>query len=187
MEKTPPVEDGSKKRIVKAIHVHVDKCTGCRACEMACSAFHATPRYSNINPAKARIRVMVDEIRDVYVPVRAGQEAPAECIGRTAYTFHGKNYAECGFCRAACPSRVDFTDPESGLFLKCDMCEADPPLEAPMCVQVCRSDALTYTWREEAGDDLPAQEELVADLGRLARTHGLQKITETLVRMSKKT
>lgn len=180
------MENGLKKRIVKAIHVDVDKCTGCRACEMACSAFHATPRYSSINPAKARIRVLADEIKDMYVPVRAGQDAPAECIGRTAYTLHGKNYAECSFCRAACPSRVDFTDPESGLFLKCDMCEADPPLEAPMCVQVCRSDALTYTQREEVGDEAAAQEELDTNLERLARTHGLQKIVETLQRMSKK-
>ena len=49
-----------KTKIVKEIRVEIDKCTGCRACELACSAFHAKPKYSSINPARARIRVAVD-------------------------------------------------------------------------------------------------------------------------------
>ncbi|MDH3884262.1 MAG: 4Fe-4S binding protein, partial [Desulfobacterales bacterium] len=36
--------DGSEKKIVKQIKVDLDKCIGCRACEIACSAFHATPK-----------------------------------------------------------------------------------------------------------------------------------------------
>jgi ferredoxin len=56
------------KKIIKQIKVDVSKCTGCRGCELACSAFHATPKYSSINPARSRIRVTVDELRDVYVP-----------------------------------------------------------------------------------------------------------------------
>nr|MCU0584982.1 4Fe-4S binding protein [Desulfobacterales bacterium] len=35
-----------KKKKVKTIKVDVDKCNGCRACEMICSAFHASPPYS---------------------------------------------------------------------------------------------------------------------------------------------
>jgi NAD-dependent dihydropyrimidine dehydrogenase PreA subunit len=38
------------KKVVKTIKVNLDKCNGCRACEMACSAFHAEPKYSSINP-----------------------------------------------------------------------------------------------------------------------------------------
>jgi len=63
------MRSGLKPKIIKDIKVDVDKCTGCRACEMACSAFHAVPKYSSINPSKARIRVIIDELRDVYVPV----------------------------------------------------------------------------------------------------------------------
>ncbi len=180
-----PVDDGLKKRTVKDIHVDVDKCTGCRACELACSAFHATPKYSSTNPAKARIHVMVDEFKDAYVPIRASHYTPAECIGRYAYTINGKTYTECGFCRVACPSRGYFMEPDSGLPLKCDMCEADPPLHEPMCVQVCQTDALTYTEREETGDDVAAQQELDEGLERLAKTHGMQKLVEIVDRISK--
>ena len=54
---------GQTTKIVKEIKVDIDKCTGCRACEMACSAFHAKPKYSSINPARARIRVVIDETK----------------------------------------------------------------------------------------------------------------------------
>ena len=64
--------EATMKRIVKEIKVDIDKCTGCRACEMVCSAFHARPQYSSINPARSRIRVIADEVNDEYVPIRAG-------------------------------------------------------------------------------------------------------------------
>jgi len=32
-------------KTVKVIKVDLDKCIGCRACELACSAFHAKPRW----------------------------------------------------------------------------------------------------------------------------------------------
>ena len=51
-----------KTKIVKNIKVDIDKCTGCRACEQACAAFHAVPKYSIMNPARARIQVVVDEL-----------------------------------------------------------------------------------------------------------------------------
>ena len=99
------MKGGSKSKIVKEIKIDIDKCTGCKACEMACSAFHAVPKYSNINPARARIRVIIDELRDIYVPVLAGEYTPAECMGREQYILEGKEYEECLFCRASCPSR----------------------------------------------------------------------------------
>ena len=52
-----------KKKIVKTIKVDVDKCNGCRACEVICSAFHAAPKYSSNNPARSRIRVIRDPLK----------------------------------------------------------------------------------------------------------------------------
>jgi benzoyl-CoA reductase subunit BamC len=72
MKKVVTVKGELKKKIVKKIKVDLDKCIGCRACEVACSAFHANPKYSSINPARSRIRMVIDELNDVYVPVRAG-------------------------------------------------------------------------------------------------------------------
>jgi len=178
------VKGAKKKKIIKEIKVDVDKCTGCRSCEMACSAFHAVPKYSSINPARTRIHVVMDELKDVFVPIRAGNYTPVECTGRHTYTINGKDYKECSFCRASCPSRDVFKEPDSGLPLKCDMCEDEPLLEEPLCVQVCRVDALTYVERdEEIGKERERREEIEIGLESLVDKYGLLNIINTVSRI----
>jgi benzoyl-CoA reductase subunit BamC len=173
-----------KKKIVKTIKINADECNGCRACEVVCSAFHAQPRYSSNNPARSRIRVIRDPLKDMYIPVYAGEYTPAECMGRDRYVIDGKEYDECAFCRASCPSRDLFKEPDSGLPLKCDMCESDPDLKEPLCVQWCINDALVYEEREEEVEEEEEQEELEIGLESLADKFGLDKIMDTVARMS---
>ena len=173
-----------KKKIVKTIKVDVDKCSGCRACEVICSAFHSTPKYSSNNPARSRIRVIHEPLRDVYVPIYAGEYTGAECAGRNKYTIEGKEYDECAFCRASCPSRELFKEPDSKLPLKCDMCEDDPPQKEPLCVQWCLAGALTYEEREEEVEEEVEQKEMEIGLKSLADKYGMQTIVETLARMA---
>ena len=172
-----------KKKIVKTIRIVVDKCIGCLACEVICSAYHASPKYSSNNPARSRIRVIRDPIADIYVPVYAGEYSVAECAGRDKYTIDGKEYDECAFCRASCPSRPEFKEPDSGLPLKCDMCEGE---EEPQCVKWCLADALIYEEREEEVEEEEAQEPLEIALGSLADKYGLQKLMDVIARMSEK-
>jgi len=174
------------KKKIKTIKIDVDKCNGCRACEVICSAFHATPKYSSNNPARARIRLVRDPLKDVYLPVYAGENATAECMGRNKYAIDGKEYEECDFCRASCPSRNIFKEPDSGLPLKCDMCESDPPLEKPMCVQWCLNDALSYEEREEEVEEEAKPEEMEIGLEALANKYGLKNLMDTVARMAKK-
>jgi len=129
--------------------------------------------------------VFFDELRDVYVPVRAGEYTQAECSGRHIYTINGKEYNECSFCGASCPSRELFKEPDSGLPLKCDMCEEEPPLSEPMCVQVCQSGALTYEEREEEGEKEEKRGEMEIGLEALVKKHGLKTVKDTLARISK--
>jgi benzoyl-CoA reductase subunit BamC len=175
-------------KTVKEILIDVGKCTGCRACEMACSAFHAKPRYSSVNPARSRIRVVTDEINDEYVPVRAGNLTRAECDGRHFYRVEGKRYSECSFCRASCPSRDFFIEPDSGLPLKCDMCEDEPPLAEPLCVTVCEADCLVYRERrlEPGEDSVPAAEASERGVLALVSRHGLAAVIEALDRVAKR-
>lgn len=185
------VNSGRRKRVIKEIKVDISKCTGCRSCEMACSAFHAMPKYSSINPARARIRVYIDEIRDHFVPIRAGSYTQAECTGRNQYVIGGEEYSVCAFCPASCPSRDYFKDPDSGLPLKCDMCEDIQPLEKPMCVEACKFDALTYSEREEEyyhqGDQKTADSgELKIAFEELVKQHGLKKVMESFSQLSKR-
>jgi benzoyl-CoA reductase subunit BamC len=181
------MNNGRATKIVKEIKVDIDKCTGCRACEMACAAYHAKPRYSSINPARARIRIVANELTDEYVPIRAGDYTPAECNGRHIYTINGKEYSECSFCGASCPSRDYFIEPDSGLPLKCDMCESVPPLPEPMCVKVCEADALTYLEREVERDEKPQEQrgQIEVGLESLINQYGLDAVIDRLNRMSK--
>jgi benzoyl-CoA reductase subunit BamC len=134
--------------------------------------------------------VIRDPVADIYVPVFAGEYTAAECAGRDQYTIDGKEYEECAFCRASCPSRDVFKEPDSGLPLKCDMCESDPTLEEPLCVTWCLAEALIYECVEvDAGANREAEgavpEEIDAGLEALAKKHGWSKLIDAVGRMSK--
>jgi len=170
---------------VKVIKIDVDKCNGCRACEAICSAFHAAPKYSSTNPERSRIRVLFDPLKNIYVPVIAGEYTEAECNGRDIYTINEKEYDECSFCRASCPSRELFKEPDSGLPLKCDMCEEKSPQEEPLCVQWCINDALTYEEREEEGEEEEKPREMEIGLESLVKKYGVKTVKDTLARIAK--
>lgn len=174
------------KKVIKTIKIEPEKCNGCRACEVICSSFHARPKYSSNNPARARIRVIRDPLKNIFFPVYAGEYTPAECMGRNKYVLDGKEYGECDFCRASCPSRDVFKEPDSGLPLRCDMCEDDPPQKEPLCVQWCLADALVYEEREEEVEEEVKLDEMELGLQSLADKYGLEKLTLALARMSRK-
>lgn len=174
---------GSTTTIVKSVKVDLDRCIGCRACEVACSGFHASPKFSSINPARSRIRMFVDEMNDVYVPIFAGYRSTTECSVRHDYRINDKHYSECSLCRSSCPARDLFNEPDSGLPLKCDMCEGEVE---PKCVQVCRPGALTYMEREKELKVEPGLDEMEVGLQSLIGRHGLQNIMDEVTRISKK-
>jgi benzoyl-CoA reductase subunit BamC len=171
----------TNKRTVKTIHIDTDKCNGCRACEVICSSFHAMPKYSSNNPARSRIRVVRDPLRDIYIPLYAGEYTESECIGRDKYIIDGKEYDECGFCRAACPSRELFREPDSGLPLKCDLCDGEPE---PLCVKWCLVGALTVVEREVEDVEQPKVTEMEIGLESLIARFGTDKVADAFAQIS---
>ena len=167
------------KKKIKTIKIDADKCNGCRTCEIICSAYHSEPRYSSVNPALARIHVITHRLKDIWMPVFAGEYTPAECAGRDQYTIDGKEYDECAFCRAACPSRDLFKDPDSGLPLKCDMCEGE---DQPLCVEWCLNHVLTYEEREEEVEEDAPMEEMEVGLDELINKFGRENVESALAR-----
>ncbi len=174
------------KKKIKTIRVKADKCNGCRACEIVCSGFHASPKYDVINPARSRIQILTHRLQNIFFPVFAGEYTPAECMGREIYVIDEKEYEECAFCRATCPSRDLFKEPDSCLPLRCDMCEDDPPQKEPLCVQVCLNDVLTYEEREEEVEEEENVNLVEVGLRSLIDKHGFDTLVDTMVRMAEK-
>ena len=148
------MREAPSKKTIRRIVVNADKCSGCGLCESVCSAFHAETAYGRINPKRARIRVFRDEENALFVPILAGPYTDAECNGRMQITVRGKTYGDCSFCRASCPSRDLFKEPDAtDIPLKCDMCGEPPRPDGPSCVEVCFTGALTYTESIEEDSD----------------------------------
>ncbi|MBI5522192.1 MAG: (4Fe-4S)-binding protein [Desulfarculus sp.] len=164
---------------IKTVTIKADLCNGCRACEIACSAFHASPPYSSINPARSRIRIIRYPLDDIWMPVFAGEYTPAECMGRDKYVIDGKEYEECAFCRAVCPSREVFKEPDSGLPLKCDMCEGE---DIPLCVLKCLNNVLILEEREEEVKQQPSHEGLEVSVDALLDKYGYSKLYDAVAR-----
>jgi benzoyl-CoA reductase subunit BamC len=68
------------------------------------------------------------------------------------------------------------------------MCEDEPPLSEPMCVQACEQEALIYIEREELVAEQKPQvklEEMEIVFEELVRKHGKKKVMDTFARLSK--
>jgi benzoyl-CoA reductase subunit BamC len=96
----------------------------------------------------------------------------------------GKEYDDCAFCRASCPSRDTFKEPDSGLPLKCDMCQDDPSLKRPKCVEKCLNNVLIYEEREEEVEEEVRAEDVQISVEAMIDKYGLQKVLDTVSRVS---
>lgn len=74
------------------------------------------------------------------LPVIAGPYTEAACNSKGTVIIDGKEIDGCVVCRASCPAKSVFKEPETDIPLKCDFC-GDPP--DPQCVRWCAFEALT--------------------------------------------
>lgn len=123
------------------IIIDYKKCTGCGLCALVCSLEHVDYAF---NPKKSRIRIFGEGV--FRYPVLAGGHIEAECNSMNYVIVDDHKYDGCIFCRATCPAKSIFTEPDSEIPLKCDLC-GDPP--EPKCVTVCSPEALTLVEDEE--------------------------------------
>jgi carbon-monoxide dehydrogenase iron sulfur subunit len=121
------------------LKVNYEKCAGCRACEMACSAKH----YKKYSPELSRIRIVKFEDKGTDIPITCKQCIEAPCVNNcpvhalykdeeTMATLLKKDICiGCGICVEVCPFSAAALD-ENGLAMICDLCEGEPE-----CVDVC--------------------------------------------------
>ncbi len=144
----PPLAQAQQpKPVMKYLFVERQNCTGCRACEYACSMAHE----GVVRPAASRIHVRKYKgIVDVPVICHHCDDAPciAACpldppairkdpetngIILDSETCLGSN---CLRCQEACPAQFIRVHPDTGTPLMCDMCGGDPE-----CVKACAQQA----------------------------------------------
>lgn len=132
----------------------MDKCSGCRTCEMACSLAHA----GEFNPLKSRIRVVRKKLHGVFIPVYCMQctslpcakACPVGAISRDEDTWavliNDEKCIRCGACAQACPFGAITYDPDTKDLIKCDLCGGDPK-----CAKQCIDGAIVLMPFEAVG------------------------------------
>jgi len=122
-----------------------EKCSGCRACQLACSEAHG----DGFNPTRSRMFVVKDDVSGNDLPIVCRFCDDADCVAACptdalTQTVHGwlalNNGActSCGACTHACPYNALRLDPSSRQPLACDGCGGG----APLCVAACVTGAL---------------------------------------------
>ena len=127
-------------------------CTGCRACELACS-FVCEGVFA---PSLSRIRVVRMDEEGVDVPIGCFHcddapcvsVCPARALRRDAETgavvLEQSLCIGCRLCISACPFGAIHYNADRDVLFKCDLCGGEPE-----CVGWCFTGAIRYTDRPE--------------------------------------
>jgi Fe-S-cluster-containing hydrogenase component 2 len=124
------------------LHAESAKCSGCRACLIACSL----NLFGENNPKKAALRIVphfpAPGVFEVKVCTDCGDCAaacPTDAIQRNERGAYRVDFELCNLCEAcvpACPEGVMFVRTElADTAWKCDLCGD--------CIAVCGTDALS--------------------------------------------
>ena len=140
---------------MKVIGIHMDRCTGCRTCELYCAAERGSEGKTLLaavqeTPAP-QPRVRVEGGPDGAFPLQCRQCLQAPCLDACLtgalrrdeksgiVIIQEERCIGCWTCTAFCPYGVIYPSPERKIAVKCDRCLY---LEKPVCVDVCPTEAL---------------------------------------------
>lgn len=147
---------------MKEVFVNVNRCVGCKSCEIACAVAHSESRSlwgAVLEAAPPRKRIFVQAVEQHSVPVSCRHCEEPSCVKVcptgamqrnvvTGVVTHDRaKCIGCGFCELACPFGVLNRYPGSKIVAKCDRC---PELEIPACVSACPTRALLFVTAQEA-------------------------------------
>jgi Fe-S-cluster-containing hydrogenase component 2 len=148
----------------KLIVADLDKCTGCRICEMFCAFF----KEKVFNPNRSRIRIIKMEREGLDIPVFCQQCEDPVCrdvcpVGALSKGSDAVMHLDpercigCWACSISCPyGAISFYE---GEFKLCDLCEGDPK-----CAKWCPTEAIQYV--NECLADIPRRRVAAESLAR---------------------
>jgi carbon-monoxide dehydrogenase iron sulfur subunit len=147
---------------MKEVLVRLDRCMGCRSCQLACAVEHSATKtlFGAISEKdKPRYRIYVERADDVNIPLTCRHCDPAPCVDacisgsltrdeRGAVIQKPDRCVGCWTCMMVCPYGVVGRQVEQRVATKCDRC---PDRDVPACVSACPTKALVYAEVEEFG------------------------------------
>jgi len=146
---------------MKEIFVRLERCLGCRSCELACAVEHSATKclFTAIGEKPVpRKRLYAEYVLEQKIPLlcRHCEDAPCVRVCRTAalsqdpltriVTLEGERCIGCWLCTMVCPYGVIGRELEARVIVKCDRC---PDLDVPACVEACPTRALLFMEEEE--------------------------------------
>jgi len=145
----------------KEIFVRLERCMGCRSCEMACAVEHSRSKslYAAASERPVPVRLLFVERaegRNVPMICRHCEDAPCVAVCRTGALVQDpltgvverieENCIGCWMCAMICPYGVVGRRTEVRMAVKCDRCK---DRDLPACVQACPTGALVYATQRE--------------------------------------
>lgn len=138
-----------------AVYVDINRCIGCRSCEVACQRVHGESCHVNVHFVKdlASVPIFCHHCEEATCTIACFSGALFKEGERTA--FDVEKCTGCGLCTLACPFGVVWTEKIAN---KCDLCEGRAE---PACVVTCPANALST-------DSEPASRRAQVRAGRAA-------------------
>jgi len=150
---------------MKEIFVDIERCTACKACEIACAVEHSTSKelfgavFERPAPQK---RVHVEPAYAYAYPVRCLHCGDAPCIAACpngamsrdsdsgAVVVNEDRCQGCFMCAMVCPFGAISAHPGKRVAVKCDRCtDRQKRGQQPACVDACPTHALQFGDEED--------------------------------------
>ncbi len=147
---------------MRVIAVHLDRCTGCKTCELYCATERGSDGKTLLQAVQEsplpRARVRVEGANSLPIALQCRHCLNAPCLDACltgALSREPKSNMvivqedrciACWTCILFCPYGVIYPWPERGIALKCDRCVF---MDHPVCVEVCPAKALELVELDE--------------------------------------